>query len=207
MSHPSVLLVDDHAVLRQALACVLRAHGMVVVGETGDAETALSSTLRLRPSVVVMDISMPGTDGIEATRRLLAADARQRVVMLTGQTDSDVVQQAWRAGAAGYLTKDSELAEVIVAIRRAANGERVISPRVAAAIEHCRHEQPVLSRREEELLQLIANGMATSEVAACLIISQKTVKNHLASIYDKLQARDRTQAVLTAMRLGIVRLQ
>lgn len=207
MSHPSVLLVDDHAVFRQALACVLRAHGMAVAGETGDADVALSSALRLRPSVVVMDISMPGTNGIEATRRLLAADARQRVVMLTGQTDSDVVQQAWRAGAAGYLTKDSELAEVIVAIRRAANGERVISPRVAAAIEHCRHEQPVLSRREEELLQLIANGMATSEVAACLIISQKTVKNHLASIYDKLQARDRTQAVLTAMRLGIVRLQ
>jgi DNA-binding NarL/FixJ family response regulator len=207
MTHPSVLLVDDHAVLRQSLACVLRSRGLSVVGETGDADRAVSMALQLRPTVVVMDVAMSGTDGIAATRRILAADGRQRVVMLTGHAEPEIVEQAWRAGASGYLTKDTELAEVIVALERAVNGERVVSPRVAAAVERCRREQPVLSRREEELLQLIADGMATSEVAARLIISQKTVKNHLASIYDKLQARDRTQAVLTAMRLGIVRLQ
>lgn len=207
MTHPSVLLVDDHAVLRQALGCALRMHGIQVVAEAGDGESAVSAALRHRPRVVLMDISMPGTDGIEATHRLLAADGRQRVVMLSEHDDTDTVQRAWRAGATGYLTKDAELAEVVVAVRRAANGERVVSPRVAAAVEYCRRVQPVLSRREEELLQLIADGMATSEVAARLIISQKTVKNHLASIYDKLQARDRTQAVLTAVRLGIVRLQ
>lgn len=207
MNHPSVLLVDDHAVFRQALACVLRGQGLSIAGETGDADHALSIALRQRPTIVVMEVTMPGTDGIEATRRLLAADARQRVVMLSRHSEPDIVQQAWRAGAVGYLTKESGLAEVIVSLRRAANGERVVSPNVAAAVERCRREQPVLSRREEELLQLIADGMATSEVAARLIISQKTVKNHLASIYDKLQARDRTQAVLTAVRLGIVRLQ
>jgi DNA-binding NarL/FixJ family response regulator len=202
------MLVDDHTMLRQGLRRALEGEGINVVAEAGDGASAVRIALETKPDVVLMDVSMPAVDGIEATRRLMGADARQRVVMLTMHADRDVIDRSIKAGAVGYLTKDSSISEVIMAIKLAANGDRPMSPRLASAmLEEARKvEDGVVSAREEEVLQLVADGFGTTEIAQRMFISQKTVKNHLASIYDKLNARDRTQAVLTAVRMGIVKL-
>ena len=208
----TVVLVDDHTMLRQGLRRALEAEGIKVVGEAADGDEAVKVALAHRPDVVLMDVSMPITDGIDATRQLLAADARMRVVMLTMHVDRDIIDRSMKAGAVGYLTKDAAISEVVDAIRLAANGDTVLSPRLAEAmLTEARSEATVeagsiISAREEEVLQLVADGLGTTEIAARLFISQKTVKNHLASIYDKLDARDRTQAVLMAVKMGIVKL-
>jgi DNA-binding NarL/FixJ family response regulator len=208
----TVVLVDDHTMLRQGLRRALEAEGIKVVGEAADGDEAVKVALAHRPDVVLMDVSMPITDGIDATRQLLAADARMRVVMLTMHIDRDIIDRSMKAGAVGYLTKDAAISEVVDAIRLAANGDTVMSPRLAEAmLTDARSEATVeagriISAREEEVLQLVADGLGTTEIAARLFISQKTVKNHLASIYDKLDARDRTQAVLMAVKMGIVKL-
>jgi len=202
------MLVDDHTMLRQGLRRALEGEGITVVAEAGDGASAVKIALENHPDVVLMDVSMPSVDGVEATRQLMGADARQRVVMLTMHADRDVIDRAIKAGAVGYLTKDASIAEVIMAIKLAANGDRPMSPRFASAmLEQARKiDAGVVSAREEEVLQLVADGLGTSEIAQRMFISQKTVKNHLASIYEKLNARDRTQAVLTAVRMGIVKL-
>jgi DNA-binding NarL/FixJ family response regulator len=203
----SVVLVDDHTMLRQGLRRALEAEGITVVGEAGDGDEGVKVALANRPDVVLMDVSMPVTDGIDATRQLMAADARMRVVMLTMHIDRDIIDRAIKAGAVGYLTKDAAISEVIDAIRMAANGDTVMSPRLAEAmLTEARSSDPVISAREEEVLQLVADGLGTNEIAQRLYISQKTVKNHLGSIYEKLDARDRTQAVLMAVKMGIVKL-
>jgi DNA-binding NarL/FixJ family response regulator len=206
----SVVLVDDHTMLRQGLRRALEAEGIRVVGEAGDGDEGVKAALAHRPDVVLMDVSMPVTDGIDATRQLMAADARMRVVMLTMHIDHDIIDRAMKAGAVGYLTKDAAIAEVVDAIRMAANGDTVLSPRLAEAMlseaRAVTGNDGIISAREEEVLQLVADGLGTTEIATRLYISQKTVKNHLASIYDKLDARDRTQAVLMAVRMGIVKL-
>jgi DNA-binding NarL/FixJ family response regulator len=203
-----VVLVDDHTMLRQSLRRAIEAEGLDVVGEAGDGEEAVRVVLATKPDVVLMDVSMPRTDGIDATRQLVAADRTIRVVMLTMHADRDVIDRALKAGAVGYLTKDASIAEVVEAVTLAANGDRAMSPRLASLMlnEARRAQEPLLSAREEEVLQLVADGLGTTEIAQKLFISQKTVKNHLASIYEKLDARDRTQAVLMAVRMGIVRL-
>jgi DNA-binding NarL/FixJ family response regulator len=204
----SVMLVDDHTMLRQGLRRSLETEGITVVAEASNGDEAVRVALATKPAVVLMDVSMPEVDGIEATRRLVRADARQRVVMLTMHVDRDVIERAMKAGAVGYVTKDSTVKEVALAVRLAANGDRILSPRLAGVMaDHPLDDDPTrLSPREEELLQYIADGLSTSDVADRMCISPKTVKNHLASIYDKLDARDKTQAVLTAVRLGIVTL-
>lgn len=204
----SVMLVDDHTMLRQGLRRSLETEGITVVAEASNGDEAVRVALATKPTVVLMDVSMPEVDGIEATRRLVRADARQRVVMLTMHVDRDVIDRAMKAGAVGYVTKDSTVKEVALAVRMAANGDRIMSPRLAGVMADRPHsdEASRLSPREEELLQYIANGLSTNAVADRMCISPKTVKNHLASIYDKLDARDKTQAVLTAVRLGIVTL-
>jgi DNA-binding NarL/FixJ family response regulator len=209
---PSVMLVDDHTMLRQGLRRSLETEGIPVIAEASNGEEAVRLALESKPNVVLMDVSMPQIDGIEATRRLMAADARQRVVILTMHIDRDVIERAMKAGAVGYMTKDSTVKEVVLAVKLAANGDRILSPRLAEVmLQEAKKVDdivpgPMLSPREEELLQHIADGLATSEVAEKMFISQKTVKNHLASIYEKLQARDRTQAVLMAVKMGIVKL-
>ncbi|MGD9996274.1 MAG: response regulator [Ilumatobacteraceae bacterium] len=207
---PSVMLVDDHTMLRQGLRRSLETEGIPVVAEASNGEEAIKIALDTKPSVVLMDVSMPQLDGIEATRRLMAADSRQRVVILTMHIDRDVIERAMKAGAVGYMTKDSTVKEVVMAVKLAANGDRILSPRLAelmlAGAKTAEEPESILTPREEELLQHIADGLATSEVASAMYISQKTVKNHLASIYEKLQARDRTQAVLMAVKMGIVKL-
>jgi len=210
MSSPTVMLVDDHTMLRQGLRRSLETEGIQVVAEASDGNEAVRLALLTKPSVVLMDVSMPQVDGIEATRMLMAADGRQRVVILTMHIDRDVIERAMKAGAVGYMTKDSSVKEVVLAVKLAANGDRILSPRLAEVMlqegKTVDAAGSILSPREEELLQHIADGLATSEVASKMFISQKTVKNHLASIYEKLQARDRTQAVLMAVKMGIVKL-
>jgi DNA-binding NarL/FixJ family response regulator len=207
---PSVMLVDDHTMLRQGLRRSLETEGIPVIAEASNGEEAIKMALETKPNVVLMDVSMPQIDGIEATRRLVQADNRQRVVILTMHIDREVIERAMKAGAVGYMTKDSTVKEVVMAVKLAANGDRILSPRLAEVMlqeaKHADEQVSLLSPREEELLQHIADGLATSEVADKMYISQKTVKNHLASIYEKLQARDRTQAVLMAVKMGIVKL-
>jgi DNA-binding NarL/FixJ family response regulator len=169
----------------------------------------------LLPDVILMDVTMPNCDGVEACRLLKTNGAESRIVMLTMHADQEVLTNAIRAGAIGYLTKDCSTREIAEAVRMAAGGDTVLSPQLARSMlaEVRRLDEPrtpederVVTKREEEVLQLIADGCSTPEVAEQLFISQKTVKNHLASIYQKLDARDRTQAVLQAVRMGIVHL-
>jgi two-component system, NarL family, response regulator DegU len=207
-----VLLADDHQLLRQAIRRALEDAGMTVVAEAGDGGEAVRLAGELRPDVVVMDVSMPVLDGVEATRRIHDDLPDLPIVIITMHGDEALRRDAVNAGAAGFLTKDVSMQEVVATITQAAGGEVALSTELAATIL-AELEQGVdraaspLTPREEEVLQLIADGCSTSEVAAGLFISGKTVKNHLASIYEKLEARDRTQAVLSAVRSGIIRLR
>lgn len=211
-----MIIADDHKMLREGLRRSMLDEGFDVLCEAPDGETAVAMAAEHQPDVMLMDVTMPGIGGVEATRQIRAANPDVKVVMLTMHADQEVVVDAIRAGASGYLVKDSAIAEIADAVRMAADGNTPLSPSLAASMldevrraadapEEVLPERSV-SKREEEVLQLIADGCSTSEVAAELFISQKTVKNHLASIYQKLEARDRTQAVLLAVRMGIVSL-
>jgi two-component system, NarL family, response regulator DegU len=212
-----LLIADDHTMLREALRRAMEAAGIVVVGEAGDGEDAIRLVAELRPDVVLMDISMPVLDGVEATRQIHRDHPETKVVVLTMHADASVIKQALAAGAVGYVVKDSSMSDVVGTVRLAAGGETAVSIDLARSMlaeVHGLSARPgdrvvaeqIITNREEEVLQLIAEGSSTSEVATELYISIKTVKNHLASIYAKLETRDRTQAVLRAVRMGIIRL-
>jgi two-component system response regulator DegU len=208
-----LVLVDDHRLLREGLRRSLSDEGFEVVGEAADGDQGIDVVAATRPDVVLMDVTMPTLGGVEATRRIHEANPAVRIVMLTMHADADIVADALRAGACGYLTKDSSIEEIAEAIRLAASGETAVSAKLAASmlgelrrLERAEDEERLITNREEEVLQLIADGLSTPEVAAKLFISQKTVKNHLAAIYQKLDARDRTQAVVRAVRMGIISL-
>jgi two-component system, NarL family, response regulator DegU len=209
------MLVDDHSVLRQGMRRTFEEEGYDVVAEANDGNEAIRLAAQFTPDVIVMDVSMPGMDGVEATRRIVAANPNQRIVMLTMHIDHTVMDNALKAGAIGYITKDCTSDEIIDIVKQAADPNTFLSPLIAQSMlneakkldaNSKREEDRIITKREEEVLQLIADGCSTPEVAAKLYISQKTVKNHLASIYEKLNARDRTQAVLIAVRMGIVSL-
>ena len=210
-----LMLADDHRMLREGLRRSMTDQGFDVVGEARDGDEAVRLAEELQPDVILMDVTMPEIDGVEATRQIRAQFPEIRIVMLTMHADQEVLASAIRAGASGYLVKDCSTEEIASAVRMAASGETALSPQLAASMldEVRKLDQPatadedrVITKREEEVLQLIADGCSTPEVAEQLYISQKTVKNHLASIYQKLDARDRTQAVLQAVRMGIVHL-
>src|SRR5205085_6072552 len=207
-----LLLADDHTMLREGLRRSMEGEGFDVVGEASDGDEAVRLAEELHPDVVLMDVSMPVMDGIEATRLLKERLRDTQVVMLTMHADEDLIVKAVRAGAAGYLVKDCTTEEVARTVRMAANGETAISTELAEAmLDQAQaldngHADEIISKREIEVLQLIAEGASTPEVAEQLYISVKTVKNHLASIYQKLDSRDRTQAVVRAVKMGIIRL-
>jgi DNA-binding NarL/FixJ family response regulator len=210
-----VLLADDHRMLREGLRRSLTEEGFEIVGEAENGEQAVRMVEELQPDVVLMDVSMPEMDGVEATRLIGGSFTATQVIMLTMHADKEVLADAIRAGASGYLVKDCSTEEIAEAIRMAMQGDTALSPQLAATmldevrrldVPDVPEEERVITKREEEVLQLIADGCSTPEVAEQLYISQKTVKNHLASIYQKLDARDRTQAVLQAVRMGIVHL-
>jgi len=211
-----LLLADDHRMLREGLSRSMADEGFDVVGQADNGEEAVRLVAELAPDVVLMDVSMPEMDGVDATRAITESGSAARIIMLTMHADKEVLADAIRAGASGYLVKDCSTEEVADAVRIAAKGDTALSPQLAATMldEVRRLEAPdpseedrVITKREEEVLQHIADGCSTPEVAERLYISQKTVKNHLASIYQKLDARDRTQAVLQAVRMGIVHLR
>jgi DNA-binding NarL/FixJ family response regulator len=212
-----LMLADDHRMLREGLRRSMTDQGFDIVGEAGDGDEAVRLAERIRPDVILMDVTMPEIDGVEATRQIHSTMPDTKVVMLTMHADQEVLAEAIRAGASGYLVKDCSTEEIASAVRLAVSGETALSPQLAASmldevrrldrnVGFASEEERIITRREEEVLQLIADGCSTPEVAARLYISQKTVKNHLASIYQKLDARDRTQAVLAAVRMGIVHL-
>jgi two-component system response regulator DegU len=211
-----VVLVDDHTLVREGLRRGLSLEDDIeVVGEAGDGDAAVARVAELEPDVVLMDVSMPVCDGIEATKRIRVTHPHLPVVMLTMHSDSATLTNAIRAGASGYLLKDSHIEDVAEAIRVAARGDTALTPELASSMldefrrlagGQQRPDSPSLTKREEEVLQRVADGGSTQEVADALFISVKTVKNHLASIYDKLDASDRTQAVVRGVKLGIIRL-
>lgn len=208
-----LLLADDHRMLREGLRRSLEEFGFTVVAEARNGAEALDLVQSAQPNIVLMDVTMPGLDGVEATRQIKAEHPEVRIVVLTMHADQDILTEAIRAGANGYLVKDCSVDEIAMAIDAVAVGETALSPGLAASMladvrrqESEQQQERVITAREEEVLQLIADGCSTPEVAEALFISQKTVKNHLASIYQKLDARDRTQAVLQAVRMGIVTL-
>ena len=215
-----LLLADDHPLIREGLRSSLADQGFTVVAEAEDGKTAVDLALEHRPDVVVMDIGMPELDGLEATRRILRARPTARVLVLTAHDDEDMRQAAKDAGAMGYVVKSASTKEIAEAVRALARGESLLgrpdpktlrrptSPQIDDYFKRKDpNAAPVLTKREQEVLQLFANGKSTIEVARQLTISQKTVKNHLTSIYQKLNVRDRTEAVLLAVRMGVIMLE
>lgn len=200
-----ILLVDDHPVVREGLRGMLAAEeDLTVVAEAGGAAEAVAAVRAHEPDVVLMDLRMPGGDGVEATARVLAQRPAARVVVLTTyETDSDILR-AVEAGAAGYLLKDASRADLAQAIRAAARGETVLAPSVAAKLVSRMRSPVELSRREIEVLRLVARGRTNAEIGRELLISEATVKTHLLRTFGKLEVSDRTAAVTAALERGIL---
>jgi DNA-binding NarL/FixJ family response regulator len=205
-----VLLVDDHQVVRRGLRTFLEVQGDIeVVGEAPDGEEGIARAEELRPGVVLMDVKMPGVDGIEALRRLRDLGNPARVLVVTSFTEKRTVVPALRAGAAGYVYKDVDPEALASAIRSVHAGHVVLQPEVAGALlsqDEAGGGQGrggSLTEREREVLALIADGRSNREIARALVLSEKTVKTHVSNILMKLDLADRTQAALWAVRHGI----
>jgi DNA-binding NarL/FixJ family response regulator len=204
-----VLVVDDHPMLRAGLAQLLQqADDITLIGLAADGAKGVELALDAHPDVVLMDLEMPGLDGIEATRRIRASCEHTQVVILTSFSDRARILDALDAGAAGYLLKDAEPDQLLRGIRAAAVGEAPLAPRAASELLAERHEtRPAsgLTPREREVLAMVAEGLPNKLIARRLEISEKTVKAHLTRIYERLGVSDRTQAALWAQRhrLGV----
>ena len=203
-----VLLADDHPVVREGLRGMLAAEpGLDVVGEASSGPVAEALCAELRPDIVLMDLRMPGGGGVDSIRRITAAGLPCRVIVLTTyETDGDILR-AVEAGAAGYLLKDLARGELADAIRAAARGETVLAPSVAARLVdqlRARPERPRLSERERAVLRLVAEGCTNAEIGRRLHIGESTVKTHLLRAFGKLGVDDRTAAVTSALRHGLL---
>jgi DNA-binding NarL/FixJ family response regulator len=207
-----VLIADDHPLFRDGLRGLLESVGtMEVVGEAASGETAVSLARTFQPDVIVMDLNMPGLDGIEATRRIVHDSPRANVLVVTMYEDDESVFAALRAGARGYLLKGASQAETLRAIRAVGNGEAIFGPGVAARVMRYFAAPrpagpqvfPELTEREQEILQLIGQGRTNEAIAEQLVLSLKTVRNHVSHICGKLQVADRAQAVIRAREAGL----
>jgi len=207
-----VVLVDDHAVVRAGLARLVDgAPDLKVVGTAADGEEAVAVVRRTLPDVVLMDLQMPGTDGVAATRALMEADLGAQVLVLTSYSDGERIVAALDAGAVGYLLKDADADDVLDGIRAVSRGESPLHPRAARALLGARRPTGVqgpdavagLTPREREVLGLVAAGLANKQIARRLGISDRTVKAHLTSVFARLGVEDRTQAALWAQRHGL----
>lgn len=209
-----VLVADDHAIVRRGISALLATEpGIQVAGEACDGHEAVAEVERLRPDVVLMDIVMPGMDGLEATRRIMASQPHTRVLVLTSFGGDDQVFPAIRAGALGYLLKDSRPQELVAAIRQVHSGESSLHPTVARRL--LRELSPaagegtdgeLLTPREVQVLQLVAQGYTNRQIGEELSISEATVRTHMSKILGKLNLGSRTQAALYALREGIATL-
>ncbi len=207
-----VLIADDQTLFRSGLARLLDGDDRVsVVGEAVDGLDAVKLALALKPDVVLMDIKMPNIDGIEATRRILAENAKIKVLMLTTFEADNHVIQALKAGASGYVLKDSQASAIVSSIVAVVAGERVMASAVANRVLEMltgattpKEFYDGLTAREVEILKMLATGMANKQIAYKLKISEKTVRNHVSNMYEKLDIYDRAQAVLYAVRKGLV---
>jgi DNA-binding NarL/FixJ family response regulator len=211
---PRVVLVEDHVLYRRGLRRLLEQHDIDVVGEASHGRAAVQLASELQPDVIVTDLSMPLMSGVEAIGRIVAADPDARIVVLTVTGEDDEVLDALLAGACGYLLKDASADEVVAAVHAALAGDSMISPRIAGRLvarlretgrSRAERELDVdLTTREVEVLKLIAHGKENSAIAQELYISPKTVKNHVASILEKLAIENRIQAAVAAVKSGLV---
>jgi DNA-binding NarL/FixJ family response regulator len=210
-----VLLADDQELVRTGFRMILKAEKDIdVVGEAGDGAEAVELARSLRPDVVLMDIRMPVLDGLEATRRLVAANTDTRVLILTTFDLNEYVYEALRAGASGFLVKDAPAAQLVTAIRVVADGDALLAPSITRRLisEFARRPAPTgkpeemkeLTARELEVLRLVARGLSNAEIAKELFVSDATVKTHVARVLMKLSLRDRVQAVVAAYESGLV---
>jgi DNA-binding NarL/FixJ family response regulator len=212
----SVIIADDHRVVREGLATILGAvDGVRVAGMAADGTEAVDLAVRHEADVILMDLHMPGTGGVEATRRLRAERPATAVVVLTTYTDDDSILAALEAGATGYLTKNATAADIHRAIEAAASGHAMLDPLAAARLIHAsRRNDPGhrgkdtalpdgLTEREGQVLGLIAQGLSNAEIAAKLYLSRSTVKTHINQIFAKTGSRDRPQAIVYAHRHGV----
>ena len=213
----AVLIADDQALVRVGLRKILENEpDTTVIGEAGDGEDAVTEARRLRPDIVLMDIRMPVLDGIEATRRIVRDRSATRVLMLTTFGLDSYVYDALRAGASGFMLKDAPPEEIAAAVRIVASGEALLAPAITRAVieEFVRQRPPAaaldpppvsdLTPREREVLDLLARGLSNSEICEQLVISEATAKTHVARILQKLDLRDRVQAVIYAYETGLV---
>jgi DNA-binding NarL/FixJ family response regulator len=208
-----VLIADDHSLYREGVRKMLSmAQDIEIVGEATNGDEAISQALALQPDVILMDLKMPGINGIEATRRILYASPRIGVLVLTMFETDETVFAAMRAGARGYLLKDVDQEDVIRAVRAVNRGDAIFSPAIAerlilyfAALKPGTSDLafPELTDREREILHLIAQGHSNAEIAQRLILSIKTVQNHVSNIFSKLQVADRAQAIVRARDAGL----
>jgi DNA-binding NarL/FixJ family response regulator len=211
-----VLIVDDQTIVRAGFAALLSAQDdIVVVGEAGDGRAAVHLADRHRPDLVLMDIRMPGMDGIEATRQIIGARRDIRVLVLTTFDVDEYVYEALGVGASGFLLKDATADDLVAAVRVVARGDALLAPQVTGRLirEFTRQRRTVprppaeltsLTARETEVLVLIAAGLSNAEIAARLVVSEHTVKTHVARVFTKLGLRDRAQAVMLAYESGLV---
>jgi DNA-binding NarL/FixJ family response regulator len=207
-----VLIADDHTLFRDGLKALLASVPDIdVVGEVATGDDAVARAADLQPDVVLMDLLMPGLNGIEATRQVASSSPHIGIIVLTMFEDDDSVFAAMRAGARGYVLKGADQAELLRAIRAVAGGEALFGPSVArrltALFTTARHGSavplPELTEREREILGLIARGLANNEIAERLVLSPKTVRNHISSIFSKLQVADRAHAIIRAREAGL----
>ena len=208
-----ILIADDHDSFRSGLRAVLgTADGLLVVGEAASGSEAVSQVAALHPDVVLMDLTMPGMDGIEATRRIVDAAPHVAVLVLTMSDDDDSVFAAIQAGARGYLLKGAQRAELIRSVRAVAAGDAIFGPAVARRLmayfsrpkpSGAESAFPELTDREREILELVAQGRSNADITAHLVLSPKTVRNHVSNIFSKLQVRDRAEAIVRAREAGM----
>jgi DNA-binding NarL/FixJ family response regulator len=208
-----LLIADDHAAFRAGLRALLETAGDVtVVGEAGTGHEAIAAVVALHPDVVLMDVNMPGLDGVEATRRIVDASPHVAVLVLTMHEDDETVFAAVRAGARGYLLKGSQRAEILRAVRAVVAGEAIFGPAVARRLMAYFARPaprpdpaafPELTEREREILDLVARGRSNADITAALVLSPKTVRNHVSNIFSKLQVRDRSEAIVRAREAGM----
>jgi DNA-binding NarL/FixJ family response regulator len=214
MADIRLLIVDDHRMFVQGLRLLIEMEPDIqVVGEVHSGEESLDAVLRLQPDVVLMDVNMPGLNGVDATRQILEKRPDTGIIMLTMNRDDAQVFQAIKSGARGYILKDAETIEVVRAVRTVARGESAITPAMTTRVltEFKRlWEQPNaaqrsgLTEREVSILRLIARGLSNKEIGANLSLSEKTIKNYITVILQKLQLNDRTQAAVYAVQNGLV---